>query len=339
MKKLTFILITLISFESHAQDVTSGYCGPKDANGNFSSSCFYTYDDTTKTLIISGEGKMADVESPWTMSVPRTYMPWRLLDYQNVIINEGITSISNNAFTDSRIINASLPESLSSIGEGAFHQTPLENINLPKNITQIGDFALSLNKLSSVILPEGLTELTERVLYGNKLMTSVVIPESVTFINPASFAHLDGSLGSPLSQIYCSSTLIDQCETALSYRNNDVSIIEYDTIDGVYALDGVYYASAQDMKKGYEGEEGHSCGTDIDICKAEVLKNRGICEENECSALVASANNAKLLKVGSKTYQSLDALLKGDYDKRRIYTIEEANFVAGTKNRVSITYR
>ena len=46
-----------------------------------------------------------------------------------------------------------------------------------------------------------------------------------------------------------------------------------------------------------------------------------------------------LLKVGSKTYQNINALLRGDYDRRRIYTIEEANFVAGDKNRVSIKYR
>ena len=77
----------------------------------------------------------------------------------------------------------------------------------------------------------------------------------------------------------------------------------------------------------------------MNVCKAELLKNKGMCVSDECDALVASANAGKLLKVGSKTYQSLDALLKGKYDKRRIYTIDEANLVAGDKNMVRIKYR
>ena len=75
--------------------------------------------------------------------------------------------------------------------------------------------------------------------------------------------------------------------------------------------------------------------------QAEVLQNKGLCQDknSDCAALVAAADNHQLLKVGSKTYQSLDALLKGDYDRRRIYTVEEANFVAGDRNTVTIRYR
>jgi len=38
-------------------------------------------------------------------------------------------------------------------------------------------------------------------------------------------------------------------------------------------------------------------------------------------------------------YQSINDLLKGNYDVRRIYTIDEANRVAGKVNSVKIRYR
>ncbi len=78
----------------------------------------------------------------------------------------------------------------------------------------------------------------------------------------------------------------------------------------------------------------NTCGTDLDVCKAMVLKNKGLCKNlsYDCKDFVDSANDGKILKVGLKTYQSLDDLLKGNYDVHRIYTIEEANQVAGRIN-------
>ena len=72
-----------------------------------------------------------------------------------------------------------------------------------------------------------------------------------------------------------------------------------------------------------------------------VLQNKGLCSDltGDCKAFVDTAKAGQMLKIGSKTYQSINDLLKGNYDKRRIYTIEEANFVAGKVNRVSIKYR
>ena len=45
------------------------------------------------------------------------------------------------------------------------------------------------------------------------------------------------------------------------------------------------------------------------------------------------------IKAGGKTYASLDDLASGNHIVKRIYTIDEANAVAGKKNRVSIKYR
>ncbi len=83
-----------------------------------------------------------------------------------------------------------------------------------------------------------------------------------------------------------------------------------------------------------------SCG-DLDSCKAQILKNKGLCSDltGDCKVLIDSANNGRMLKIGSNTYQSLEALLKGNRDIRRIYTIDEANQLAGKTNTFTIRYR
>ena len=43
--------------------------------------------------------------------------------------------------------------------------------------------------------------------------------------------------------------------------------------------------------------------------------------------------------MNGKFYTSLSDWAKDNYIKKRIYTIDEANAVAGEKNRVSIKYR
>ena len=82
----------------------------------------------------------------------------------------------------------------------------------------------------------------------------------------------------------------------------------------------------------------NECKKELGECKRAVLEAKGICQGSSCDTFIQS-DGQYMLKYNGKTYQDINALLKGDYDKRRIYTIEEANFVAGDKNRVSITYK
>ena len=69
-----------------------------------------------------------------------------------------------------------------------------------------------------------------------------------------------------------------------------------------------------------------------------ILEAKGICQGAACDTFIQSDGNY-MLKYNGKTYQSINDLLKGNYDKRRIYTVEEANFVAGDRNTVTIRYR
>lgn len=97
------------------------------------------YSDLKDKLWIDGDGKMADYSSysatPWGKA---NHLP------NKVIINEGVTSIGNNAFAILNITDIELPEeSLTRIGDGALKGSLIKNVYLGDNITYIGKEAFS----------------------------------------------------------------------------------------------------------------------------------------------------------------------------------------------------
>lgn len=115
-------------------------------------------------LIIDGEGAMDNYMSECT--------PWSVYDaiIRDVIINEGITSVGNNAFAYcEELKSVSLPNSLVLIGEGAFAEC---------------------SKLKSIVIPENVETLASGAFYGcglssitSKAVTPPVVADQFTFQN------------------------------------------------------------------------------------------------------------------------------------------------------------
>ena len=82
------------------------------------------------TLTISGQGEMTDTS-------------WDKSAVKRVIINEGVTSISDNAFYNCEgLTEITIPESITSIGSRAFENcTSLPYIYIPENVANIGLYA------------------------------------------------------------------------------------------------------------------------------------------------------------------------------------------------------
>lgn len=98
---------------------TSGTCGKNVT---------WSYSTSSRTLAISGSGEMDDFTSPpWSTSV------------RNVKINEGVTSIGNNAFTQmSELTSVTIPSTVTRIGNNAFaYCTSLASITIPASVTKI----------------------------------------------------------------------------------------------------------------------------------------------------------------------------------------------------------
>jgi hypothetical protein len=102
------------------------------------------------TLTINGNGAMQNFST--------TNMPWSGVrnDIKTLIIQEGITSIGNNAFRF--CTNAagalSLPNSLTSIGDESFRYcNAITSVNIPNSLVSIGSNAFSFTNINSVTIP------------------------------------------------------------------------------------------------------------------------------------------------------------------------------------------
>ena len=130
------------------------------------------------TLTISGTGAMKDYsyDSPACDNS----------NIKKVVIEEGVTSIGDSAFSDCRsLTDITIPGSVTSIGNGAFCGcSSLTDITIPSSVTSIGESAFeSCTDLTSITIPksvtsigsnvfDGCTDLTEVLLEGGSTLTS-----------------------------------------------------------------------------------------------------------------------------------------------------------------------
>ena len=273
--------------------------------------------------------------------------------------NEKFTSIPTYLFYGSENLKeVNIPDSVTYIGEYAFQNcSSLESVSIPANLTSLGrnafDGANSLTSITFETDENGRTKLTTIpfAAFEGAAITSLTIPEGVTKIDSGAFAgatnlktlvlpdSLDSIGGNAfqntnVQEVFCHETTEGRCAKFYGSTFNVYSgripigltaaAMKTYTIDedGVYTLKDSqgnlsYFASINDMLKGSEG----SCSS-IDVCKA----------------IISAAANAPIV-VNGKTYANLEDLKAGRYIRKLIYTVEEANQVAGPVNRVSITYR
>jgi len=206
---------------------------------------------------------------------------------------------------------------ITSIGEYAFSNNDLTSVVIPDSVTSIGRSAFNNNNnLTSVVISDSVTSIGEYTFYNNNL-TSVVIPDSVTSIGVGAF-----------------------------YKNNLTSVVIPDSVTSI-------------GNNAFKGSQA----TDL-VCSAENLQryldafgalvNSGdinlSCTTGDCKAVLEAWDTAKgtnyasraktiITKTdGSKAIYDLSGKFLG-YKNKRIYTIEEANRVAGERNTIRIRYK
>ncbi len=308
MKKLIFTLsLTLIPFYTFAYEGTisqSGSCGATDAD------CHYDlYEDGH--LEISGTGEMSN----WNYREGRA-APWAPANAQEFIDgNNAVTSVNINGITK--------------VGRWAFLWcNNLTDVQIGNSVKTIEGAAFeSTGNLGTFVIPDTVEKIVATAFQRSKAEKIVIegTPE------------LEGAfIRTPTISIYCNQNL--DCadhgyDDGTIPSNKSGTIIPYEKQGGVFILDGKYYLSGSDM-----AVDTNVCDKELNECKRDVLEAKGICQGSACDTFIQS-DGQYMLKYNGKTYQDINALLKGNYDRRRIYTIEEANFVAGDKNRVSIKYR
>ena len=137
------------------------------------------------TMTISGSGAMKDydiVDSPATQKKDNV---------KKVVIQEGITSIGNYAFSVcSNLASIEIPEGVTSIGNYAFYDcSSLTSIEIPSSVTSIGNVAFdSCSSLTSITIPDSVTSIGRYAFRNCTGLTSITIPKSVRSIGNDAFS-------------------------------------------------------------------------------------------------------------------------------------------------------
>ncbi len=156
----------------------------EDPSGSCGESLQWSYNEGTATLTISGSGDMTDYDYDTNPA------PWCVYPVENVVIEQGVTSIGSSAFNElTTLTSVSISDGVTSIGGNAFRECDgIKSIKLPSSVTELGEYAFSgCRALESFTFPHGVTTLPECVLGACHSLKEINIPSGVTSIDKLAF--------------------------------------------------------------------------------------------------------------------------------------------------------
>ena len=138
-------------------------------------------------LTISGTGEMC---SRYYMKRNSNDKDWCDYNVTRIVIKEGITSVSDSAFYDCKLLETvSLPSTLTSIGSYSFEDCiSLKKIVIPDKVTRIAYGAFNgCTSLSSVTLPANLQQIGSLAFSGCSNLTKISLPNKLKIIDDYAF--------------------------------------------------------------------------------------------------------------------------------------------------------
>ncbi|MBO4613288.1 MAG: leucine-rich repeat domain-containing protein [Bacteroidaceae bacterium] len=152
---------------------------------------FCSFDETTNTLTIRGNGPMGDYSKYDTPTGWMGTYPWRFIydKIKTVTIESGVTRIGKYAFCFLKNLeNVVISETVTSIGQNAFEDcTALQTIDIPSSVTSIESAAFCASGLMGIILPEGVTSVGSIAFASCSNLLVISIPASLTEIGLLTF--------------------------------------------------------------------------------------------------------------------------------------------------------
>ena len=159
-----------------------------EASGQCGENVYWTFDESTGLLTVSGEGKMTSYE--WNGSPF-----YNNSEIKTVAIEDSVTSIGNEAFRGcTGLTSITIGDSVTSIGVDAFFCcTGLTSITIGDSVTSIGWGAFDgCTGLTSITIPDSVTSIGNEAFIGCTGLTSITIGDSVTSIGSWAFYKCTG---------------------------------------------------------------------------------------------------------------------------------------------------
>ena len=270
-----------------------------DADGN-TANCEYQI-DASGTLTIRGTGDNGNIGYWYSDEQTDCVQPWKNKDVKNVVIEDSIKDLGSYGFYGITSINpVEIPSSISTIPYRSFWGASLSEVVFPDSVTSIADSAFSWSLIQKINIPESVT--TIGAAFRGTPLTDIVIPDSVNSISGDAFS-------------YCTNL-------------QSITIGENTQLGNIFT-----------------GADSDTVFTDIANLKIYCTGDTAKCDANLAAAgypeLKTSKATTKQINGVTYVYDKNGKLVtsSGHRTEKRIYTIEEANEVAGPINRVSIKYR
>ena len=186
-------------------------------------------------LTISGKGAIPDYWGPFGPNPP-----WGGQKFSEVVIKEGITSVSAGLFyavnlNQATLKKVTLPNSLEVIESQAFYsQRDLRTCELPPNLREIDYQAFIYCNIRSVTIPDSVWYISEMAFFNNQELTSVTLPRAFCVLGDRAFASCD------LKSIHITAGVGMSAVGAFG-GNEHLSVITAEEGSGLKVTDNVLY--------------------------------------------------------------------------------------------------
>lgn len=146
----------------------------------------WNFDSAAKTITFSGKGDMYDYSF-------KSDVPWAQFGalVENVVIEEGITSVAGCAFSEfNNITKVTLPSTIKRINKSAFYKSSIVDINFPAALESIGTSAFSnCDGLVHLDFNQGLKNIEGNAFSECKSLTTVVLTPTIIGVGTSAFKN------------------------------------------------------------------------------------------------------------------------------------------------------
>lgn len=155
--------------------------------GTFGENIIWSLNIETGELLVSGTGKMKDIDYVTSSSDPlknlRKYI-------KSAVIEDGITDIGENNFKScSELIEVKFPNTLENIGESAFEGLNMTKIEFPSTLKNIGKSAFTRSDLTEITFPNTVESIGNSAFYDCENLETVYFEGDAPQLGSGCFDH------------------------------------------------------------------------------------------------------------------------------------------------------